>query len=221
MGILRNFVSKLHQSTRRNYLKRMTDNKAYCMKVAKKYEKDYWDGNRKFGYGGYKYIPGRWKLVAKEFIKTYKLKPGSKILDVGCGKGFLLYEMLLIEPKLKIYGFDISKHALKSAPKQIRRNLFIHKAQNNFGYKKNFFDLVISLNTLHNLKIFELRKALKEISRVGKKSYILVESFRNEKELLNLECWALTCESFFDQKGWMWIYDHFRYNGDYEFIYFE
>ena len=129
--------------------------------------------------------------------------------------------MLLIEPKLKIYGFDISKYALKNAPKLIKKNLFIHKAQDNFNFKKKFFDLVISLNTLHNLKIFELRKALKEISRVGKKSYILVESFRNEKELFNLECWALTCESFFDQKGWIWIYDYFRYIGDYEFIYFE
>ena len=68
----------------------MVDQKVFCMKIAKKYEKDYWDGNRRYGYGGYKYIPGRWKAVAKKLIKTYKLRSGSKILDVGCGKGFLL-----------------------------------------------------------------------------------------------------------------------------------
>ena len=88
------FVSGLHNSTRRNYLSRMMDDKVFCMKEAKKYKKNYWDGKRRYGYGGYKYIPDRWTNVAKKLIKTYKLKSGSKILDVGCGKGFLLYEKL-------------------------------------------------------------------------------------------------------------------------------
>ena len=87
----KNFISRLHSSTKRNYLSRMVDNKVFCMKEAKKYGKNYWDGKRRFGYGGYRYIPGRWKNVAKKLIKTYKLKAGSKILDVGCGKGFLLH----------------------------------------------------------------------------------------------------------------------------------
>ena len=77
------------------------------MKNAKKYSFDYWDGSRSQGYGGYKYIPGRWKKTAEKLIKFYDLKAGSKILDVGCGKGYLLYELLLIEPGLKIYGTDI------------------------------------------------------------------------------------------------------------------
>ena len=77
------------------------------MEVAKQYGKDYWDGDRKYGYGGYKYIPGRWKPVAENLIKNYDLKAGSKILDVGCGKGFLIYELLLLEPKLIVKGFDI------------------------------------------------------------------------------------------------------------------
>ena len=85
----RNFISKLHKSTKRNYLSRMINQKVKCMKIAKKYGKDYWDGDRKYGYGGYNYIPGRWKSVAKSLIRTYKLKKNSKILDVGCGKAFL------------------------------------------------------------------------------------------------------------------------------------
>ena len=80
----------------------MKDNKVHCMKIAKKYSKDYWDGNRRYGYGGYKYIKGRWKSVAQKLIKNYNLKSGSKILDVGCGKGYLIKEMLLIEPKLVV-----------------------------------------------------------------------------------------------------------------------
>ena len=107
------FITNLHLSTKRKYLSRMIDSKVDCMKEAKKYGKNYWDGNRRFGYGGYKYIPGRWAPVAKKLIKNYRLKKGSKILDVGCGKGFLLYEMLKITPGLKIYGCDVSSYALK------------------------------------------------------------------------------------------------------------
>ena len=89
------------------------------MKEAKKYGKNYWDGKRRFGYGGYKYIPGRWRNVAKKLIKIYKLKAGSKILDVGCGKGFLLHEILKLQPKIKIYGFDISLYIKSFIGKKI------------------------------------------------------------------------------------------------------
>jgi len=220
MGKLKNFISKLHNSTKRDYVSRMVDNKAYCMKISKKYDKEYWDGKRRFGYGGYKYIPDRWTNVAKSLIKNYKLNNNSSILDVGCGKAFLLYEIKKLLPKIKICGFDISKYGLNSSKKEIKKFLFVHKAQDKYPFKNKQFDLVISLGCLHNLKIFEIKKALNEIQRVGKKSYLMLESYRNEKELFNLQCWALTCESFFDQKEWIWIYNHFGYTGDYEFIYF-
>jgi ubiquinone/menaquinone biosynthesis C-methylase UbiE len=166
-------------------------------------------------------MPGRWKTVAESLIKNYNLNNNSSILDVGCGKAFLLYEMKLLLPGLKISGFDISKHGLTDAKKEINKDLFIHRAQETYPFKDKQFDLVISLGCLHNLRIFELEIALKEIERVGKHGYIMLESYRNEKELFNLQCWALTCESFFDKKEWIWIYDHFGYTGDYEFIYFE
>ena len=221
MGKLKNFISKLHNSTKRDYVSRMIDNKVYCMKISKKYDKEYWDGKRRFGYGGYKYIPDRWTNVAKSLIKNYKLNNNSSILDVGCGKAFLLYEIKKLLPKIKICGFDISKYGLNSSKKEIKKFLFVHKAQNKYPFKNKQFDLVISLGCLHNLKIFEIKKALNEIQRVGKKSYLMLESYRNEKELFNLQCWALTCESFFEKKEWIWIYNHFGYKGDYEFIYFE
>ena len=115
MGNLVNYVTKLHQTTKRAYIDRMIDDKVNCMKKAKEYEFDYWDGNRRYGYGGYKYMPGRWKPVAELLIKNYNLTNNSQVLDVGCGKAFLLYEMKLLLPDLKISGFDISKHGLNSA----------------------------------------------------------------------------------------------------------
>jgi ubiquinone/menaquinone biosynthesis C-methylase UbiE len=221
MGKLRNFVTPLHQATKRDYLARMVDDKVQCMKIAKQYGQEYWDGDRRYGYGGYNYIPSRWKSVAKELIETYKLGPGSKILDVGCGKGYLLHEMLLIEPKLLVTGIDISKHAINCATEIVKPNLLIQPAQAKYQFKNKYFDLVISLTTLHNLNIYDLWNALQEIERVGNEAYVLVESYRNEKELFNLQCWALTCESFFDNEEWRWIFEKIGFKGDYEFIYFE
>ena len=221
MGQLLEIVTPLHQATQRDYLARMQDEKVHCMQVAKLYEKDYWDGDRRYGYGGYKYMAGRWKPVAEELIKIYELNNQSSVLDVGCGKAYLLYELKLLLPGLKIAGFDISEHGLAEAKDGIRESLFIHKAQDLYPFENNEFDLVISLGCFHNLKIFELQTALSETERVGKQGYVMLESYRNEQELFNLQCWALTCESFFDHKEWPWLYQHFGYNGDYEFIYFE
>ena len=123
--------------------------------------------------------------------------------------------------KLKVSGFDISQHGLAEAKEEIKKDLFIHQAQKPYPFKNKQFDLVISLGCLHNLEIHELKVALSEIERVGKKGYVMLESYRNEKELFNLQCWALTCESFFSKKEWIWIYNNFGYTGDYEFIYFE
>lgn len=221
MGKLLDIVTPLHKATKREYLARMVDDKVKCMLKAKEYEFDYWDGDRRYGYGGYKYMEGRWKPVAEALIKIYGLTNKSKVLDVGCGKAFLLYEITKLLPGIEVAGFDISKHGLAGAKEEIKDKLFRYRAQDRYPWGDNYFDLVISLGCLHNLRVFELETALKEIERVGKNKYVMLESYRNEQEMFNLECWALTAESIFDTAEWIWLYDHFGYTGDYEFIYFE
>ncbi len=221
MGKLVDYVTSLHTSTKRSYIDRMNDNKVECMIEAKKYGKNYWDGDRRYGYGGYKFINGRWKPVAEILIQKYSLNNSSSVLDIGCGKGFLLYEMKLILPELKIVGIDASEYAIQNCKSEIKKNVFLQKAENKSSFENDEFDLVISINTLHNLKIFDLKSALNEMQRVGKQSYLCLESYRNERELFNLECWALTCQSFYTPDEWIWIYKNFGYKGDYEFIYFE
>ena len=220
MNELLNIVTPLHKRTARKYIDRMVDDKVHCMLKAKEYEADYWDGDRRYGYGGYKY-DGRWKVVAEKFIEKYNLKSNAKILDVGCGKAHLLTEFKKFLPQAEVKGFDISKYGINDAPEEVRGSVFIHRAQDAYPFKDTYFDLVVSLGCIHNLHIYELESAIKEIERVGKDKYIMLESFRNEQELFNLQCWALTCESFFDKEEWIWLYKHFGYTGDYEFIYFE
>jgi len=221
MGELVNIVTPLHIATSRDYVERMINDKVACMKVAKRYDQDYWDGDRRFGYGGYRYIPGRWKPVAEALIDRYGLKAGSTILDAGCGKGYLLYEMSLLEPGLIVAGFDISEYALSHAKEEIRANLFRHNLKDAFPFEEDSFDLVISLNCLHNLSLPEVCRSLSEIQRVGKKSYVLVESFRNEAEFFNVQCWALTADTLVNVDSWKWLHEKSGYTGDYEFIFFE
>ena len=212
--------NKLHKKTSRKYIDRMVDDKITCMQKAKEYDYDYWDGERRFGYGGYKY-DGRWKEIAKDFISQYQLTNESKVLDVGCGKAFLIYEIKQMLPGITVVGFDSSNYAIENAKSEIKEYLYIAKAEDKFAYEDDAFDLVISLGTLHNLAIFDLKQAVQEIQRVGKNKFIMVEAYRDETELFNLQCWALTCESFFKPDEWIWMYNEWNYTGDYEFIYFE
>ena len=215
------FVTQLHTKTKRDYLERVTrGDKAHCAETAKKFGADYWDGDRKYGYGGF-YYDGRWAPVAKDMIEHYGLHNSSRVLDVGCGKGFLLYEMKVLLPELEVQGLDISRYALEHAKEEVRPFLDFGRAQ-ELPYEDIYFDLVISLTTLHNLYIYDLAKALKEIERVKKGgSYIVVESYRDEEEKANLMHWQLTCECFFTPAEWEWLFNENGYTGDYSFIYFE
>lgn len=220
MGKILNIVNKLHKSTKRNYLERMIDEKVICMKKAREFEREFWDGEKRYGYGGY-YYDGRWQPVAAALIKEYNLNNQSKILDVGCGKGFLLFEIKKLLPDIVVVGFDVSHYALENAKEEIKKNLFIYDAAKRQPFLDKEFDLVFSLATLHNLKIYDLKTAVQEIERVGKNKYVMVEAYDTEEQLFNLQCWALTCEGFFRTDEWVWIFNEFGYTGDYEFIYFD
>jgi len=220
MGKHLEVINKLHKATKRDYIGRMMDNKVECMKIAKRYDRDYWDGDRRTGFGGFKY-DGRWVAVAKQLIDQYKLPANARILDVGCGKGFLLYEFTKLLPQCKVAGFDISKYAIDNAKEEIKKDVFVHKAQDKYPYKDREFDLVISINTIHNLFLQDVKSAIKEIERVGKNKFVEVEAYRNEQELFNLQCWVLTGECFLTPDEWKFLYQEFGYTGDYEFIYFE
>ena len=217
-------LSTIHKSTQRDYLARVNDPdfpKPKAAVLAKQWGFDYWDGDRKICYGGYRYMEGRWERVAKAMADYYGIKPGDKILDVGCGKGFLLFDFTKVVPGVEVYGLDISEYAIENSKEEIKGRLQLGNAT-SLPFEDHYFDFVYSITTLHNLHCYDLDQALREIERVGKKNkFICVESYRNEVEKANLLYWQVTCEAFNTPEEWDWWFKQTGYTGDHSFIYFE
>lgn len=220
MGIERAIIQNIHRSSPRDYLARMVKEKPARVEIAKRFDREFFDGDRADGYGGYRY-DGRWRPVAQQLIRDYRLAVGARVLDVGCGKGFLLRDFRELRRDLDVHGFDISLYAVEHAEDVVRDVVFVHDARTRFPFADDFFDLVISINTLHNLYLHDLVPALREVERVGRRAYVVVESYRNETEKFNLVCWNLTGECFFTPDEWRWVFETAGYTGEYEFIFFE
>lgn len=217
----RDFVSLVHKSTPRDYLARVTErDKAEVAELALQWDYDYWDGSRQTGYGGYRY-DGRWRKVADAMVAAYGIKPGMRILDVGAGKGFLLHDLAEAIPGVEVHGLDVSRYGIEHAMESLKGKI-VEGTAAKLPFPDKHFDLVISINTLHNLYIYDLFSAFRELERVGRGAkYICVEAYRNEREKMNLMYWQLTCRAFHTPQEWEWIFEETGYTGDYEFITFE
>jgi len=215
------FINTVHTSTKRDYLLRVTEaDKAECAEKAVQWGYDYWDGDRTTGYGGFHY-DGRWRPVAEAMAKHYSLKNDARILDVGCGKGFLLYEFTQVLPGCEVVGIDISEYAIEHAKEEVKPFLEQGDAA-TLPYADNSFDFVVSITTLHNLLIGPMVSSISEIERVGRgNTHITVEGYRNEREKVNLMYWQLTCRAFHMPEEWEWIFKTAGYSGDYGLIFFE
>ena len=167
---------------KRNIEKRQQGKDAKVVAIAKQFGEMYWDGPREYGYGGYHY-DGRWRSVARDIIDHYGLKAKMRVLDVGCGKGFLVKDLMLECPGLEVFGLDISLYALKKAPEELIGRLHLGSGD-NLPFPDNSFDCVLSLNTIHNFKRAAAIKAMSEIQRICKtnKSFVVVDSFKTPEQ---------------------------------------
>ena len=205
---------------KRNIEKRLESKDPKVIAIAKQYGQLYWDGPRDYGYGGY-YYDGRWRSVAKDIIDIYELRDGHRILDVGCGKGFLLKDLLLENKNLNVFGLDISQYAINNSEEEVFGRIHLGTAE-SLPFPDDSFDFVISLNTIHNFKRNNAIKAVKEIERVSKgKSFIQVDSFYNEKQKEIFESWVLTAEYYDYPEEWLKLYNEAGYTGDYDWTIIE
>tara|TARA_A100001015_G_C14985189_1_gene711225 strand:- start:600 stop:1277 length:678 start_codon:yes stop_codon:yes gene_type:complete len=189
-------------------------NKEINRKLALEFGYEYFDGTREQGYGGYTY-DGRWIEIAKELVDIFNLKDGSNFLDVGCAKGYLIYDLYNLNNNINVYGLDISEYAKKNSIEKIRENISIGNCK-KLNYENNFFDCVVSINTVHNLDIEECKIAIKEIQRVSNgKAFIQVDAYRNDEELDLFKDWMLTAKTYLKPKEWLKLFEEVGYTGYY------
>ena len=183
--------SKRNLDDRNNY---KTDEN---VKIARKFEKEFFDGTRETGYGGFTYNPKYWTKVVKKFKEYWKINSNNSLLDVGCAKGFMLHDFKKELPNLKICGIDISKYAIENSMDSVKDYLSVCNAK-KLPFEDNSFDYVISINTVHNLELEECEIAIKEIQRVCKKnSFITVDAFKNDEEKERMYKWNLTAKLYY------------------------
>jgi ubiquinone/menaquinone biosynthesis C-methylase UbiE len=206
---------KNYPITKRNLDQAVKERTEEVRKISRKFGKDFFDGERKYGYGGFHYNPIYWTKVVKDFAKYYNLQNGSRILDIGCGKGFMLYDFYLLNPKYSLAGIDISKYAIKNSKQEVSQFLSVGSCD-NLPFDDKSFDLVISINTIPNLDLEGCSKSLNEISRVSRKNkFIVVDAYRNETERERMYAWNLTAKTIMRDEDWVKFFNENNYNGEY------
>jgi len=206
---------KKYPKTKRDTKNRASQKTPYIRAIARKFDKDFFDGDRIFGYGGFTYHPRYWQPVIPDFQRHYGLNCNSKVLDVGCAKGFMLYDFLQLIPGVTVAGIDLSEYAISHAIPEVKPFLQVANAK-NLPFTDKSFDLIISINTIHNLPLKECKRALKEIMRVSKKfAFITVDAYTNEEQKNRMFDWNLTAKTILSELGWENMFNEVGYSGDY------
>jgi SAM-dependent methyltransferase len=210
IDLLRNYPK-----TSRNLDARVAARTDEVQSVARRFGEDFFDGDRRYGYGGFSYNSKYWSPVIPDFQKHFGPLTGKSLLDVGCAKGFMLYDLLKLVPGIDVAGIDISDYAIENSLPEVKQFLSVANAT-DLPFKDQSFDIVISINTIHNLDLEDCKQALREISRVSKgNSFITVDAFSNEEERVRMMAWNLTAKTILSVEGWKKLFDEVGYEGDY------
>jgi len=204
-----------YPKSKRNIEERANLIKEEHREIARKFEKDFFDGDRLYGYGGYNYHPRFWQETVKRFSEFYKLDKSASILDVGCGKGFMLHDFQEFSSAYTVAGIDVSKYAIENAMDSVKKNVKIGDAK-EIPFEDNSFDLVISINTIHNLELEDCKQSIREIERVSKKhAFVVVDAWRNQEEKERMLGWNLTALTYMHVDDWKKLFNSEGYSGDY------
>jgi len=189
--------------------------------VARKFDVEYYDGDRLTGYGGYGYSPRFWTDTVAHIVDVYSLSNDSKILDIGCAKGYMMYDLSLLIPEAEIKGVDISQYAKDHAIEPMKENIVVSNA-NNLPFPDDYFDLVIAINTLHNLPLIDCKQAFREINRVTRNnSFVMNDAWRDAKGKQSMLSWNLTALTYMSCDDWEDLFKEVDYKGDYYWFFAE
>tara|TARA_A100001015_G_scaffold288432_1_gene359271 strand:+ start:3244 stop:3930 length:687 start_codon:yes stop_codon:yes gene_type:complete len=206
---------KNYPKSKRDLSKRLEEKTEIDRKIARKFGKEFFDGTRSQGYGGFNYMPKFWQPVIPTFIKQWNLDKNKTILDVGCAKGFMLHDIKEAIDGIKVNGIDISEYAIENCIESVKDDVQVGDAK-NLQFEDDSFDIVISINTVHNLALNECIQAIKEIERVAKQdSFITVDAYRNEEEKKRMNAWNLTAKTIMSVDEWKKLFEEIDYTGDY------
>ena len=204
-----------YPKTKRNLEERLTEKTEADRAIARRFGRDFFDGDRRHGYGGYRYMPRFWQPVVPTFQEYWNLTAGSSLLDVGCAKGFMLYDLMQLIPGISVEGVDISQYAIENAIDDVKPLVQVASAT-QLPFPDKTFDVVISINTVHNLERDECAIALQEIERVSRgNSFVTVDAYRDDDEKERMYAWNLTAKTIMSVDEWVGFFEKVGYSGDY------
>lgn len=184
-------------------------------RISKEFGRDYFDGNRRHGYGGYNYHPRFWTDTVRYIRDYYQLREDAHILDIGCAKGFMLYDFQQLMPKATLAGIDVSEYAIENAVDPVKPFLRVGNAK-SLPFADNSFDLVLAINTIHNLTYEDCKKSLREIQRMSRRdAFVMVDAYRTEEQREAMLKWVLTAETMLHVDDWLKLFADAGYTGDY------
>lgn len=210
-------VMRRYPRAKRNIDERAAKITDVARAIAREFGESFFDGDRLYGYGGYRY-DGRWKPVVEDFRDHYRLAEDAAILDSGCAKGFMIRDFIELMPKAMVCGIDISEYAIKNADPIAKPYVAVGNAR-ELSFPDNSFDLVISINTVHNLPPEECKQALREMMRVTRKdAFLVVDAWRTDAERERMLAWNLTALTYMHVDDWLRLFEDVGYTGDYDWF---
>ncbi len=204
-----------YPKTKRNVDERAAEKNEEDRSIARRFDIEYFDGDRKHGYGGFSYQARFWQPVVPAFVERYGLTSESSLLDVGCAKGFMMHDFAELVPGITLKGIDISPYAIENAMEDMKPHVQVADAK-KLPFEDNSFDLAVSVNTIHNLALEDCKQALREIQRVSRKhAFVTVDAYRNEEERRRMDMWNLTALTYMSVPQWEELFKDVGYTGDY------
>jgi SAM-dependent methyltransferase len=176
----------------------------------------YYDGDRRNGYGGFAY-DGRWRRLIPRLAARYGLDARSRVLDIGCKKGFFLHDLKEAFPGITAKGVENHPYPLETGLESVRADMML-SPYHSLPFDDDSFDFVLAFSAIYMQTLGDVLKTLREIQRVGRgRAYVTVGAYSTMREREQFERWTLLGTTVLHVDEWMEVFQAAGYTGDYFF----